>query len=1713
MNGFAFLCLFVWISGTTADIRHFIPLQASARITDDDIVVLHDADNFVSETTTTPVSLPDLPVPNWSFVISDVVLISYATPEDRDIALQQITQVWQDALAPQVNDVQVVLVDDLPAPSNLSHQYARSKSKANLIIYVVLGNTEDPIDTNAAKLAFRDELAETKIPVTPVNLTSPDATNVVNHATNETFAVLDSVWVKYNTPEERDDLLRRVKTIWESLLAGMAFNVHLTLFGDTPATSEALPHLITYIITGRKLNNEQISDQDVGLKLQFRNLLRSSQYAGLWPVAFALPKLSDVSTTTTATTEKLITSSSKTVVKSPTLSVKETPQPHNTGSPFWITDNLILPYETVDQRNFFLQQIKTLWNKVLGAEATGLDVRFVDSVKADNDTSSSQRIPVYNVTYEVSGWSVDPKILLHALERFHQAVADAQGGGQKDTTTKPRTPIMTSNNKTIGVKDKGTLQPGTLTIGSTSNEPQTVNLDNAAQEFMWSLPQETVQLTAAVDVVTKPPTTVPTTLTLTVETATQDFAQPLSAKINNDLLKIPSFMQALPDDKTAKNPTTVQPVTEPPATTTYASVDAQIQDLIRKRFGGVNPAGMHATVFNENIMFELNTNETSVGEIMEAIRRVWMDAIGSETQADVFLSVVRNDSVQVGPVDSRTTIQNVDYVVLALTRAGDLDVESVRSRFRELLAGAGMTNIIPKTDLFSGLFDRRKVNNNIILGSLSVSFTDKELLSNLTEALQKIWSNVLGSDATDVQVSIYRDAPHAPTTAIAGNELYHDVYYVVLVQTTKSDIDVDTLRDKVRELLPTIDIAGVTVIPPVKHESNDIPGDSSDKTLSKQQTSVNANDPSADPLLGLQLQHRILLNYSTEAQKIDELGQIRQLWFDVFGPDVSDIKLRLDNETTVSTSTDGSALNYIEYTVFVVTKSTNYDQEAVLQKFRHNLRSAFLNFQASEVPEVMVATGRDDSEVFVKLDQPEPIRSVLVYDSVVFLYTTDKEKEQKLDQLKEIWGKSLGLKVVAVHVRPIFDEAVQNSSVHHVEYILVALTNGTALDADEARTGVRKYAASRNQTVFAFPDKNTLLHTMPSTANFAVVPSGILIRYATALDLKNMVQVIQNTWQKVLGQNAPKVDVVVYDDIIRPEDQVVAGDPHPVHYVSYVAVIQTSGKPINIPTVIARFQELLSVGMDRNATKTILVNSTATISNSPKRTLTATVVNASLLPNITKSESNNTSTFNITINLQNPRKSLLLSKANDTAEGTTKVMNVATTSATVTSRTPALSVKMVISKANVSSPTSSKKETLTISPVASAGEPVSVPPLPAALLIKDHIWLVYKSNIERDNYLGQIRDVWKKVLRDFGVSNVSLEFDFEALDHTASNLPNSHKVYYTVLGTQSNKTAHIDTYAAKHRLRQILPTGKFMFGFDVEEVNEFNKHAAQGIYKDIVEEKPPKKEIDEYDEIDAAPVTSKITSNDPKIEIVRSVILQYSDDEERDAEVDQLLLLWNKITRKNVTIIRLSDKILSTDETYAPGSVHEFNYTVQLNASKSSLNKTALLNLATAFENALRLEKFPFVLNGSELIHPVIPERKLVITLGSIIRDFSNVTFNGVPIKNVNFSSIAEQVQEQLQNSSITITPSLNGNFTIAINNHTQNVSATNKSHIDHGKNVVNGSLYIRYFNATDKEVALGTMRNIWKSLFGFSEGLVNLTLLIDDTKQTNATNLLPRCP
>lgn len=103
---------------------------------------------------------------------------------------------------------------------------------------------------------------------------------------------------------------------------------------------------------------------------------------------------------------------------------------------------------------------------------------------------------------------------------------------------------------------------------------------------------------------------------------------PLSQKIKFDGSALDFMLPLPPDADVVASSTASSLVTKPTEKPVLKpSIDYLITEEVKRLGPLVNKEGMHSTVFGDNIMVQLN-NETSLGEAMEAIRRIWIQAIG-----------------------------------------------------------------------------------------------------------------------------------------------------------------------------------------------------------------------------------------------------------------------------------------------------------------------------------------------------------------------------------------------------------------------------------------------------------------------------------------------------------------------------------------------------------------------------------------------------------------------------------------------------------------------------------------------------------------------------------------------------------------------------------------------------------------------------------------------------------------------------------------------------------------------------------------------------------------------------------------------------------------------------------------------------------------------------------------------------------------------------
>ncbi|GAV06136.1 hypothetical protein RvY_16167 [Ramazzottius varieornatus] len=768
------------------------------------------------------------------------------------------------------------------------------------------------------------------------------------------------------------------------------------------------------------------------------------------------------------------------------------------------------------------------------------------------------------------------------------------------TTTPSTTMITTATTPSMAPSTKRT----TTTVTTTSTAPTTSSTTHRTT-LVTSSTHPTTRLT-----------TFPSTRIIYFTTAKRSTSTTSSASTTTTTGGSRASLEAKQGVMAQTNSTTRVPTTTirrknvkgSPELDALATLAAE--KLIRTTLAGSGLAQVHSAVFFENIMLQL-ASTTTIPEAMDDLRITWLDAFGNETE-DVKLAVYHNTTIR--PVNSsEIPVTNIDYVVLVLGKLPDINVEAARVRFLQLLANntrtlelltrraTTTTTTVRPASATGGAIGDASVHNNVILDSVSISAdatsTERE---QLLKALQIIWMDVVGRQAQDIQVSIYREAPHAGP--LAGNEQLIDLFYIVLVKSTSPlELDVDGLRATADRLVSRIAMPGLTIltIPERSQFVHEVPNNSS--------SSLNFTTPKRDstgPLLGFALPNTILLNYTSESERSTVLESVLNVWKDVFGFNQIDVRLVVSNDSTIDVDggldTSGTKVHYVTYTVFVITNATNYDQEKITAEFNQrlvkaNLPSVILDTSSNSVTELTAQRNSPHSnitEIALQTIQPDSIESY-VFDNVIEAnYSTDAERDAVFEALTKMWIDFMGKNAVDVQIRPYFDVANATTGSHRLSYMVLILTHQRGWNIDVLKSAFHQYLSSpeTNHTQL-LTYANSSVSANDRREDLIVIPAGLSVSYSTPQELVNMLQVIQNLWQRVLGSNATSVDITLYSDVVNRDLSLALGTStlKQIHDISYVVIIQTNQSHVDIPLLRAQFENLLP-GMSISSSQNSLSN-------------------------------------------------------------------------------------------------------------------------------------------------------------------------------------------------------------------------------------------------------------------------------------------------------------------------------------------------------------------------------------------------------------------------------------------------------------------------------------------------------------------------------------------
>ena len=113
---------------------------------------------------------------------------------------------------------------------------------------------------------------------------------------------------------------------------------------------------------------------------------------------------------------------------------------------------------------------------------------------------------------------------------------------------------------------------------------------------------------------------------------------------------------------------------------------------------------------------------------------------------DVQLQVYRNSTSS--PNQAGNVLENLDYVVLILSKQPHLDVVAVKNNFRALLAQFSTnTDFIAKSGI-DRVIRSSQLTNNVIIDSVAVTADGLVDADALVNGIRSVWENVLGKRHT-----------------------------------------------------------------------------------------------------------------------------------------------------------------------------------------------------------------------------------------------------------------------------------------------------------------------------------------------------------------------------------------------------------------------------------------------------------------------------------------------------------------------------------------------------------------------------------------------------------------------------------------------------------------------------------------------------------------------------------------------------------------------------------------------------------------------------------------------------------------------------------------------------------------------------------------------------------------------------------------------------
>ncbi|OWA49985.1 hypothetical protein BV898_14517 [Hypsibius exemplaris] len=953
------------------------------------------------------------------FSTTETVTLTYTSVSQREQFLQQILTFWRTALMTyQATNIQIEFVGEASASTATKEvTYRITATTATTVDTETVKSSVRQTIQNAhlTGITIGSQPTNTDQGDTDSDGQTSTDTQPTGPST-KTFSTTDTITLTYSTNGERDQLLQQILTFWRTALTSyQATNVRITFVSENPSQKSTGSMVVKYRITATA--SSRISKKTV--KSSVRKTIQDSHLAGIQVESITRAQIQGGAVTATddgadTTDQRLLavgTQQQSEVTSTATMAQASNEQDDNQqglqadmrsntgvnsqtsgGQSFQTTDAVQMKYTNQQERDALLQQVLDQWKLSFGSnQVSNIEISFV-SEKASGTTA--YKFVVYKITAHVSS-PIDHRTVkktvhqklraarfaaVNALSVQVQNLFDAspesvvEGRGIPRSSKQQRTATSSQGDQSNPKKhvttttspDDGSLETDTgiasideIGSGTVQTITDTISLAYSTTEDrnrsvewirrLWAYVLGVEVRTVRVTVVSDMPIQSSFLGFLQADaqghnvTYTITVTQTIPA-FDADALKI-KFQQLLPASTTSYLVTF-------PAGSIPTKLNITTIDQIRgpQRTKDVEQQSLQAFMIYDTISFSFKTIQER-NKILEIIRRSWEQALGR--------GAVTVDLVVHQDTPNSDGSHRITYLLTILSKRNEWDIKMLETKFRQVLSEANIPSLVTPDPDSLGSFTAPPADSGVrsfvFYDTIGLSFTTD---TQRTEALEKIraaWEKVLGINAWNVQVSVYRDT--ADTADTAQTPSTHQVSYTILFSSNnQTEWNFDALETQFKAMLITIKGTGFSAVLQAEERS----GGSSDQALfrahhmavsnqdrrqsNSQWSRLNregsvremSNHSWADSSVVFTyfLSDAIKFDYSEKSELDAALESIRFMWSQLLGSKASDVQVSLNSDFKSA----ASSRHTVHYHVLIVSRIAHFESD--LEGFRSQFWSS-----------------------------------------------------------------------------------------------------------------------------------------------------------------------------------------------------------------------------------------------------------------------------------------------------------------------------------------------------------------------------------------------------------------------------------------------------------------------------------------------------------------------------------------------------------------------------------------------------------------------------------------------------------------------------------------------------------------------------------------------------------------------------------------------------